>query len=296
MPEGARPRAAEELLRDEELLRVCRAAVALGITRFKLTGGEPLLRPGCADLAKRLKALPGVEEVTLTTNGVLLGQYLDALTDAGLDGVNLSLDALSAETYRAITQSRAFAPEDARELLAACCARRLRTKLNCVLLPDNRKELLPLAALAEALPVDVRFIELMPIGFGGRLERADPDEALSALRRRWPDLRPTDAARGNGPAHYYKSDSLRGCIGFIDAVSHRFCERCNRVRLTSEGRLKPCLCYADTLDVKALLRGGCTDGELLAALQGAIYEKPRAHCFGSGEAVTEKRLMSEIGG
>ncbi len=296
MPEGAKREAEGDVLRDEELLRVCAAALSLGITRFKLTGGEPLVRPGCVDFARSLKALPGVEQVTLTTNGLLLGEKLDALVAAGLDGVNISLDTLDADKYRAITGSRVFTPNDLLRLLGDCCERGIKTKLNCVLLPDNREEVVSLAAVAQQLPVDVRFIELMPIGVGGRLERVDPDAVLSKLRRRWTDLQPTAEKRGNGPAVYYASGQLRGRVGFIDAVSHRFCESCNRVRLTSGGRLKPCLCYADTLDLKALLRGGCTDGELLAALQKAIYEKPRAHCFDRRGEITEERLMGEIGG
>ncbi len=296
MPQGARREAEEDVLRYEELLRVCTAAAALGITRFKLTGGEPLVRPGCAAFAKSLKALPGVEQVTLTTNGLLLGEKLDALAAAGLDGVNISLDTLDADKYRAITGSRVFTPAEIFKLLGDCCARGIKTKLNCVLLPENREEAVSLAAIAQQLPVDVRFIELMPIGFGGALEHIDPDAVLDSLRQRWTDLHPTAEKRGNGPAVYYASEQLRGRVGFIDAVSHRFCESCNRVRLTSGGRLKPCLCYADTLDLKALLRGGCTEGELLAALRKAIYEKPRAHCFERRGEITESRLMGEIGG
>ena len=144
--------------------------------------------------------------------------------------------------------------------------------------------------------MDVRFIELMPIGFGTAMRRVSPDDILSALRKRWPDLAPTDERRGNGPAHYYKSDLLLGRIGFIDAVSHKFCADCNRVRLTSAGQLKPCLCYADSADLRTLIRGGCTDDELREALKISIYNKPRAHCFDMCAAVTERHAMSQIGG
>ena len=296
MPEGAVYESHEAILRYEEILRICRAATELGITKFKVTGGEPLVRKGCAELVASLKALPGAEQVTLTTNGLLLGEQLDALCAAGLDAVNLSLDTLDEEKFRRITGFSGFRPEDALALLRRCCDRGLRTKINAVLLPENRDEVCALAAIAAALPVDVRFIELMPIGFGDRLERVDPDAALEELKKRWPDLCATDERRGNGPARYYASEALLGRIGFIDAVSHRFCESCNRVRLTSTGQLKPCLCYDSTADLRALLRGGCSDEELKTALRDGIFRKPRAHSFDLPQEITERRIMSQIGG
>ena len=297
MPQGmVCPESHEGILRYEEILRVCRAALALGITKFKITGGEPLVRKGCADLIAELKAMPGTQQVTLTTNGLLLQEKLDTLCAAGLDAVNISLDTLETEKYHEITGFPDFTPEAFRALLANCCTRGLRTKINAVLLEENRSEVVDLAALAEEFPVDVRFIELMPIGFGGGITRVSPDEVLGALQARWPDLQPTEEKRGNGPAHYYASAQLQGRIGFIDAVSHAFCAGCNRVRLTSTGQLKPCLSFDSTTDLRALLRAACTDGELQAALEQAIYRKPRAHSFDRREEMTERRIMSQIGG
>ncbi len=296
MPEGVAWEKQDLLLRDDEILRICRAAAELGIGKIKITGGEPLLRVGCTDLIAALKALPKVEQVTMTTNGLLLGERLDALCEAGLDAVNLSLDTLDGEKYRQITGRAGFQGLDALGLLERCCEKGLRTKVNAVLLPETRDEICALAAIAGKLPVDVRFIELMPIGWGSRLERVSPDEALAALRELWPDLRPVGEKRGNGPAHYYASHALLGRIGVIDAVSHRFCESCNRIRLTSTGQLKPCLCYDSTVDLRALLRSGCSDEELLAALQAGIRSKPRAHRFDAPREITERRMMSQIGG
>ena len=296
MPVGCDTLTHEDILHFEEILRVCRAAVSLGITKFKITGGEPLVRKGCVSLIRALKQTPGVEQVTLTTNGLLLGEHLDALIDAGLDAVNISVDSLDPVRCRAIAGSAAADPEALLQLLRRCAASGLRTKTNSVLLPENREDLIPIASLAQTLPVDVRFIELMPIGFGGSLRRESPDEALLRLREVWSDLKETDEKRGNGPAHYYRSDALLGRIGFIDAVSHKFCASCNRVRLTSTGLLKPCLCFDAMLDVRALLRGGCDDEELTEALQSVIYQKPRAHCFDEQTRITERRLMSQIGG
>ena len=296
MPQGIVCERHEDILRYEEILRICGAAVQLGIGKFKITGGEPLVRKGCADLIARLKQMPGVEQVTLTTNGLLLGQALDGLCAAGLDAVNISLDSLDADRFREITGCGSFVPDDYLPLLERCVAKGLRTKINTVLLRENEEDVVPLAEIAKRLPVDVRFIELMPIGYGSGMERADPDRALARLQERWPDLRPTREKRGNGPAHYYRSAALQGCIGFVDAVSHRFCASCNRVRLTSDGKLKPCLCFDSSLDLRALLREGCTDEELLAALRSAIFEKPRAHCFDAPGQISERRAMSQIGG
>ena len=296
MPEGAQPLAHGDILRFEEILRVCRAAVSLGITKFKITGGEPLVRRGCVSLIEQLKKTEGVEQVTLTTNGLLLGGQLEALCAAGLDAVNISLDSLDPCRCRAIAGSPAADPEALTALLRRCCESGLRTKTNTVLLPENREDLLSIAEIAGQLPIDVRFIELMPIGAGGRKERVSPEEALERLRVRWPDLRPCSEKRGNGPAHYFESDSLLGRIGFIDALSHKFCADCNRVRLTSTGQLKPCLCFDSNLDLRALLRAPCTDRELEEALRAAVYAKPRAHRFDERAQITEHRLMSQIGG
>ena len=296
MPEPVAAVRHEDILRYEEILRICRAAAQLGITKFKVTGGEPLVRAGCAEFIAALKKQPGTEQVTLTTNGLLLEANLDALAAAGLDGVNISLDTLDNARFRSITGYSGDGADTLLRVLKECCTKGLKTKINAVLLEETEADAPALAAIAERLPVDVRFIELMPIGFGTAMKRVSPEDILAALKERWPDLAPTEERRGNGPAHYYKSTALPGRIGFIDAVSHKFCAECNRVRLTSTGQLKPCLCYAGSADLRALLRGGCTDEELKEALRAAVYAKPRAHCFGTDAAVTEKHMMSQIGG
>ena len=296
MPRGVELCSHSDTLRYEELLRVCAAAAALGVTRFKITGGEPLVRRDCAAFLARLKALPGVEQVTLTTNALLLSQCLDELAGAGVDGINISLDTLDPERYRRITGFDGGAVEQVLTVLDDCVRRGIRTKINAVLLPETRDEPPRLAALAAGRPVDVRFIELMPIGEGRGLKGVSPDEALARLRAVWPDLHPTDERRGNGPAQYYAAAALEGRIGFIGAVSHAFCAACNRVRLTSTGVLKPCLCYEEGTDLRSLLRGGCTDEALARAMAGAIRGKPLAHCFAREEGVSERRAMFQIGG
>lgn len=293
--EGVPPTAHTDILRYEELLRVAQAAVSLGIDRFKVTGGEPLVRRGITDFIRSLKSLPGVRQVTLTTNGLLLPSLLDGLLDAGLDAVNISLDTRDNAQYQFITRSNHTAGEVLHTI--RLCAGRLPTKINAVLLPETAAQLIPLAQLAEELPVDVRFIERMPLGVTD-IGAAEPvhREVIDRLHAVWPDLAPVQERRGNGPARYYASSGLRGCIGLIEAVSHAFCASCNRVRLTSTGLLKPCLCYETGSDLKPLLRGGADDATLRDAIEQAVQDKPAAHCFAERQAVTERKSMNQIGG
>jgi cyclic pyranopterin phosphate synthase len=284
----------EEILRYEEIVRLCAIAAQLGVRTLKVTGGEPLVRKGCTDLMRALKALPGIEHVTLTTNGVLLEEHLSALAELGVDGINISLDTLDRETYRRITGQDAL-PRVLDGLYEAVRLG-LRVKLNCVPLAESGLAgLLALAELAARYPVDVRFIELMPIGHGQDLAPLEQGRVERAVLEAWPDLVSTKERRGYGPARYYLSPAFQGAVGFIDAVSHSFCEDCNRVRLTSEGYLKLCLCYGDGLDLRALLRGGASDADLKAAMSAAILGKPARHSFGERRA-GETRNMSQIGG
>ena len=295
MPEdGVAPTAHDDLLRYEELLRIAAAAVSLGIDRFKVTGGEPLVRRGCTDFIRHLKALPGVHQVTLTTNGLLLPPLLDDLCAAGLDGVNISLDTLDNEQYQRLTR-RAHTADEVLHTIHLCAAR-LPTKVNAVLLPETADQLIPLAELAQTLPVDVRFIERMPLGTVQTGQATTAAAALDRLRVRWPQLKPIFEPRGNGPARYFRAPELMGCLGLIDAVSHGFCDRCNRLRLTSTGLLKPCLCYEQGVELRPLLRGGVADTTLRDAIRAAILQKPAAHCFSQQENITEHKSMNQIGG
>lgn len=295
MPDdGVPPTAHDDLLRYEELLRVAAAAVSLGIDRFKVTGGEPLVRHGCTNFIHTLKALPGVRQVTLTTNGLLLPPLLDELCAAGLDGINISLDTLDNAQYQQLTR-RAHTADEVLHTVHLCAAR-LPTKVNAVLLPETADQLIPLAELAQILPVDVRFIERMPLGAAQTGQAMTAATALDRLRVHWPQLKPVNERRGNGPARYFHAPGMQGCIGLIDAVSHGFCDRCNRLRLTSTGLLKPCLCYEQGVELKSLLRGGADDTMLRGAIRTAILQKPAAHCFAQQENITEHKSMNQIGG
>ena len=295
MPQGTVLERHEDVLRYEEFLQIAGAAIPLGITRFKVTGGEPLVRRGCLDFLRKLKALPGVEQVTLTTNGVLLESAVSPLAALGLDGVNISLDTADPKEYRRITGFDRY--DEVRRGIEASVMAGIPTKLNCVLLAGCGSRLIPLAELAEKYPMDVRFIEVMPIGQGTESLGLPSKTALEILKIRWPDLHLVDEIHGNGPARYYAGSGLMGRIGMIDAVSHKFCERCNRVRITSKGLLKPCLCYSEGTDLRTLLRSGTMDRDTLSGvIKSAIWHKPRAHCFEDLTAITEQKSMSEIGG
>ena len=312
MPNGVEFTPHEQILTYEEFLRVARAAVHLGIPRFKITGGEPLVRKGVTDFIAALKRLPGVEEVTLTTNGVRLAELIPALKAAGVDGVNISLVKavpvasfvilvllwVSSRNLSVVISLLIGFPVIYANVLAgldASLAAGLHTKINFVLLAGCAGRVLPVAKLAQSRPVDVRFIEVMPIGAGAESRGLAPAEARKLLLAQWPDLHPVDEHRGNGPAHYDASARLLGRIGWIEAVSHAFCASCNRARVTSTGLLKPCLCYGEGTDLRALLRGGAGDAALEQAMAATIYEKPRSHCFGTGR-ITEQHVMAAIGG
>lgn len=294
MPKDVKNIEHDNIMRYEEIMRICSAATQLGISNFKVTGGEPLVRRGCVDFIRELKRMPGVDSVTLTTNGVLLGEDIDELAGIGIDGINISLDAVNGARFMEITGfDRA---EKVISTIRRCVQSGIKTKVNTVMMRENEDQLISIAMLAENLPVDVRFIELMPIGHGRDFRWISADNVLARLRKLFPDLHYVDIKNGNGPASYYETMRLCGRIGIIGANSHKFCADCNRVRLTSTGVLKPCLCYESGVDMRQLIRSGATDEELVMAIAKAIHDKPAEHCFDGSDDITEHRLMSQIGG
>ena len=295
MPEGVPKLAHGEILTYEEFLRLAALFARCGVDTVRVTGGEPLVRPGVEQLVAGLKATPGIRKVTMTTNGVLLAEKLPALLAAGLDSVNISLDTLDAETFRRITARDELA--HVLEGIRAALASGIPVKLNCV--PQagvNEGEMETIAALAQEYPLQVRFIEMMPIGCGAALPSLSGPELLARLARRWPQLRPVSgAAFGDGPAVYYTAPGWQGSVGFIAAVHGKFCGSCNRVRLTSQGFLRPCLASETGTDLRALLRGGASDEQLLQAIREVVFEKPREHHF-EDRSMPATRGMYQIGG
>lgn len=286
----------DAILSYEEILRLAKLFAALGVRKVRLTGGEPLVRRGVAELVAGLKAIPGIETVRLTTNGLALREQLPGLLAAGLDGVNISLDTLDRAQYAAITRRDAL-PQALAGLEAALAAPGLTVKLNCVPMGANDGQLPALAALARDREVSVRFIELMPIGLGKTLSRRTEAEVLAILEPVLGKWVPASAPPGAGPGHYGAFPGFRGKVGFISAVTHSFCHRCNRVRLTSTGFLKTCLQYETGADLKALLDRGADDAAILAAMERAIRQKPARHHFSDPAAAgDESHSMFQIGG
>ena len=281
----------------EEILRLCRVFAGLGLSKIKLTGGEPLVRKGMDRLIADIKAIPGIRCVTLTTNGVLLAQQLPGLVSAGLDGVNISLDTLNREQFRAITRR-----DDLDRVLAGLNAALdcpgLNVKINCLPMGRNDDQLVPLVELARERPLSVRFIEVMPIGLGKDLTYRSEDEVRAILERALGPMEPFHGRLGNGPCHYFSLPGFAGKVGFISALSHQFCSECNRVRLTSDGFLKTCLQYELGVDLKTLMDDGRDDAFLAEAVRQAIYNKPLQHHFTdtSGQQALEHHGMSRIGG
>ena len=298
MPDGVEKLEREAVLRHEEFLRLAALFAQCGIDTVRVTGGEPLVRKNVAQLVAGLKETPGIRRVTLTTNAVLLAEQLPALLDAGLDSVNISLDTLRPEVFRQITARDDFAAVQAG--LQAALQSGLPVKLNCV--PQagvNEGELEALAALAKDNALQVRFIEMMPIGYGAAMPCISGPELRARFARRWPELAPLSPAQehalGDGPAVYYTVPGWQGSIGFIAAVHGKFCASCNRVRLTSQGFLRPCLASETGCDLRALLRSGADDAQLLAAIRETIWAKPREHHF-NDSSMPATRGMYRIGG
>ena len=299
MPDGVEKLEREDILTYEEFLRLAGLFARCGVDTVRVTGGEPLVRKGVEQLVAGLKAIPGIRKVTMTTNAVLLEQQLPALLNAGLDSVNISLDTLDPEVFRKITARDEFTAVQAG--IRAALESGLPVKLNCV--PQvgvNEGELEQLAALAQEKPLQVRFIEMMPIGYGAAMPCVSGPELLARLQRRWPELAPLPgaetAALGDGPAVYYTAPGWKGDVGFITAVHGKFCASCNRVRLTSQGFLRPCLASETGCDLKTMLRGGASDEELLAAIRRSIWDKPQEHHFEWKQDIPQTRGMYRIGG
>jgi len=294
MPDGVELVSMEDILTYEEIVRVCEAGVQAGITKVRVTGGEPLVRKGCADLIAMLKKIDGIEKVSLTTNGVLLEQYSDDLKRAGIDSVNISLDTIDAKLYESITgrDESALVISGIKSMIA----RNIPVKLNAVLMNGvNEEEWASLVMMAKTYPVDVRFIELMPMGEGKDHTGVSNEAVYRKLCNNYPGIQADPAPRGDGPAVYYQVPGFPGRIGFISAIHGKFCASCNRLRLTAEGKLKPCLCYNDDIDIKDILRHGSAEA-LSKGLQAAAMAKPAGHCFEDSDKMLHSGQMSKIGG
>lgn len=296
MPEGVQDVGMKNILTFEEIWEIVRTGVSLGITHIRITGGEPLVRKGCVDLIRGIREIPGVETITMTTNGVLLGNYGKQLKEACVDGVNISLDTLDPEEFYKITGKR-----ELQEVLAGIQAAKtagLPVKLNAV----NRKELdpIPLVRYAQEENLPLRFIEMMPVGYGKKYVGRSNEELRETLeavcgKAECMTNREELSRMGSGPAVYYQFSDLKVPVGFISAIHGKFCDTCNRVRLTAEGYLKLCLCYDEGEDLRRVLREGEKEN-LRTIMEQTIFRKPAAHCFEHPAEMTETHEMVKIGG
>ena len=294
---GMRFQPREELLTDNELLRLVGLFARLGFTKLRLTGGEPTIRPHLIDLVRGMKAFPGIEELSMTTNALLLGRTASDLKAAGLDRVNVSIDTLDPVKFKAMTRGGRL---DLvwQGIEAADAAGLAPIKLNTVVLRgQNDHEVCDLAALTLERPWQVRFLEIMPLeGVGDVHDEGlvSSEETQARLEERYGPLLPVDAPPGD-PARVWRIAGAVGTIGFISPVSAPFCEACNRVRLTADGKLRLCLLRPDEADLRDALRSGADDETLLRQIRLAVWRKPWGHGLADGDRDTG-RGMSQIGG
>jgi GTP 3',8-cyclase len=299
MPEGGLPwLRREEILSYEEIAQIVAAAASTGVRTIRLTGGEPLVRRNLSRLVAAIAAVPGIDDIALSTNGLLLEEQLPELLAAGLRRINLSLDTLRADRFEAIAR-RPGLDAVLRAIDAAIAAGLAPLKINCVVMRGrNDDELTAFAQMTRNRPVFVRFIELMPVHENLGLQRDAYVSATEMLERirAIGELQPVGGPEGNGPARYYAFDGAQGAIGVITPLSHDYCERCNRVRLTADGRLRLCLFGDHSLDLRSPLRSGATTGQLAEIFRGGMLIKPERHHLRLGEASSAMRAFSEIGG
>ena len=300
-PEGVAWMPHEAILTYEEIVEVVRAAAELGISKVRLTGGEPLVRLDIEELVRGISQVPGIDDLAVTTNGILLPRHAAQLAEAGLHRVNISLDSLRPERYESITRGGHL--EDVLEGMEA--ARRAGLdpiKINTVVIRGvNDDEVVDLARKTMEEGWHLRFIELMPVGGGDligdrwldRVVTAEEirEEVESAVGR----LEPAKISVGNGPARYYRLPGAQGTLGFITPISEHFCYRCNRMRLTADGQLRPCLLSDDEIDLRTPLRAGAGVEELKGLLLQGVERKPRSHHLAESLS-PRRRTMSQLGG
>ncbi len=298
MPEGYKGwERREEHLSAEEIIRIVRAAAGLGFRKFRLTGGEPLVRGDLVEIARGMEKIPGVETIGLSTNGTKLAALAQPLRDAGVRTVNVSLDALNPELYRSVTGGNVA--DVLAGVRAAVAAGFERVKLNCVLMRGkNESEIWPLALFAAERGLPLRFIELMPLSRTDVLTEKNflpVGEVMQQLREKDNLLPQPDRREGHGPARYYLLERTGALVGFIGALTNLdFCESCNKIRLTSDGKLRPCLGDHLETDLKPALRPQINDENLFMLFQKTLGQKPAEHSF--RDNYRPLRVMTAIGG
>ncbi len=284
---------------EEQVLRCVESAVSLDITHFRLTGGEPLCYPGIEKLVCKIKQIKEVASVHLTTNGVLLKEKAEQLKQAGIDSINVSLDTPDEKEYQVLTGGGKLS--NVLEGIKKAAELKIPIKINAVL--REQTDVCALAAFAEQNHVTLRFIEMMPIGFGKILPVDPKSKVLETLQRRYGRYerimqRKADSQEeyGHGPAVYYQFSDLNISIGLIQAIHGKFCDRCNRVRITSEAKLKPCLASAKVIDLRPVLEDTENPDKLAELMRQAVFRKPKSHHFEEQNPEKSSETMNQIGG
>lgn len=295
-PEGINHIPHEEILSYEEIEMLAGLMAGMGLKKIRLTGGEPLIRRDLVSLIEKLHKIEGIEEICLTTNGLLFSDLADPLKAAGLSRVNISLDTLNEDLFYKITGFSGL--EKVLKSIDTALALNFPLKINVVPSEWNKSELCDLALLAKNQPLDVRFIELMPLGAAFEMKGLTSDFVRGQLEARFGRAIQLPG-NPHSPARLFQFDGFKGKIAFISPLSHAFCTECNRVRLTANGMLKLCLCYDDALNVKEILRSGKSADkikeELKAEIQKALLRKPQAHQLNE-HIKTQSKMMTQIGG
>jgi cyclic pyranopterin phosphate synthase len=296
-PDGVCLMSHDDILRYEEIYTIAQAAAELGIDKIRLTGGEPLVRAGLPELIQMLARIEAVDDISLTTNGTLLKRYAAELKQAGLRRVNVSLDTLKSDRFELITRGGGNISQVLEGIEAARAVGLTPVKLNMVVMSGiNDDELLDFAIKTIAEEWHVRFIELMPMA--GETAPAPRFVSAGEMRKRLEqlgELEPCLPSIGNGPAKYFRLPHARGTIGFITPVSEHFCFNCNRLRLTADGKLRPCLLSDYEVDLKQPLRRGISSAGLKQLIEEAVANKPLRHHIAEGYVPT-RRPFSQVGG
>lgn len=299
MPEEGVPNLQHNhILSLEDLARLARVGARIGIRKVRLTGGEPLIRKNLVSLVENIASIPEIDDLALTTNGLLFADMAADLKKAGLNRVNFSMDTMVEERFQFITR-RSGLDKVRAAIFKALELNMHPVKINTVIIRGfNDDEVMDFAELAYKYPLHVRFIEFMPIGdllFWDKDKMVSSEEIQSILSSQY-HLVPEKVVEGNGPARYYQLEGGTGSLGFISPMSHHFCQQCNRIRLTADGKLRGCLYDKQEIDLKQALLSGASDGDLEELFLKAIQRKPAGHQMNNGWGQENSRKMFQIGG
>ena len=284
-----------DILTDDEIVKIATECASLGIKKICITGGEPLVRKNIENLIYRLNNIKEIEEIYITTNGVLLNDKIEILKENGLTGVNISLDSLNKDRFKKLTKF-----DKLKEVLLSidkALELGLKVKINTVIVDDiNKDEIIDFVKLTKDKNIDIRFIELMPIGAAKKYKGISNEEILNIIKNNFKNIQVENKSKRSGPANYIRVDNYKGKIGFISPISNCFFVDCYRIRLTSTGFLKKCLHYNYGIDLKKHIRSNISNKDLKELIYLNIYDKPQNHLFMKDCDDKENKYMNQIGG